>query len=72
MAPKQRLLPTGECWCGCGAEIGIGSFFASGHDKVAESRVIREQYGSVADFVAAHGYQPAGEHWPGTEDRSDG
>ena len=38
MASKQgdRVLPTGECWCGCGVEVGLGSFFAPGHDKVAE------------------------------------
>ena len=40
MAEPKRLLPTGECWCGCGAETAIGSFFLSGHDKAAESAVI--------------------------------
>src|SRR5690349_19817971 len=23
-----RLIPTGTCWCGCGKETSIGSFFA--------------------------------------------
>ncbi len=73
MADKRwaRPLPTGECWCGCGAVTPVGSFFAPGHDKAAESRVISEQYGSVADFIVAHGYQPAGDHWRRKE-RADG
>ena len=40
MASTKRLLPTGECWCGCSAETAIGSFFLPGHDKSAESAVI--------------------------------
>jgi len=73
MADKRghRPLPTGECWCGCGAETPVGSFFSPGHDKTAESRVISEQYGTVADFLVAHGYQPAGENWR-RKDGTDG
>jgi hypothetical protein len=56
--PWPRPLPTGVCWCNCGAEVPSRSFFVSGHDRVAESRVIRREYGSVPDFLAAHGYQP--------------
>lgn len=59
-----RPLPTGFCWCGCGAETPVGSFFSPGHDKTAESRVISETYGSVADFLVAHGYHPDGPNWP--------
>ena len=55
-----RPLPSGECWCGCGTEVPARSFFVSGHDKVAESKVIVAEYGSVADFLAAHGYGPGG------------
>ena len=40
MASNDRLLPTGECWCGCGSDTAIGSFFLPGHDKTAESAVI--------------------------------
>lgn len=57
----RRLLPTGDCWCGCGTETPIGSFFASGHDKVAESAVIVTHYGSVPEFLVAHGFGPGGK-----------
>jgi hypothetical protein len=65
MAIKKatRLIPTGECWCGCGSEAAIGKFFSPGHDKTAESRVIREEYGSVPEFLVEHGYQPGGKNW---------
>jgi hypothetical protein len=56
-----RPLPKGECWCGCGAETPTRSLFLAGHDRIAESRVIRAEYGSVADFLAAHGYGPGGK-----------
>ena len=32
MTSPERLVPTGECWCGCGAETTSGSFFLPGHD----------------------------------------
>ncbi|MBQ0891113.1 hypothetical protein KBZ94_40430 [Streptomyces sp. RM72] len=32
---KKRLLPTGDCFCGCGAEVGIGRWFVPGHDITA-------------------------------------
>jgi hypothetical protein len=35
--------------------------FRPGHDKRAESNVILREYGSVADFLAAHGYGPGGK-----------
>ena len=34
MASTERLLPTGECWCGCGSETTIGSFFLPGQGKL--------------------------------------
>jgi hypothetical protein len=56
---KPRLLPTGNCWCGCGKEVGLGKFFAQGHDKTAESALIALKYeGSVPHFLHAHGYGP--------------
>jgi hypothetical protein len=52
-----RLIPTGSCWCGCGAEVGIGSFFVRGHDKVAEAALLAVDYGSsVAQLLHKHGY----------------
>jgi len=54
-----RLIPTGTCWCGCGRDVGIGSFFAQGHDKVAEGALLAAKYGGqVAQLLHAHGYGP--------------
>ena len=54
-----RLIPTGTCWCGCGRQVGLGSFFATGHDKVAEAALIAVKYdGSVPQFLHAHGFGP--------------
>ncbi len=57
-----RLIPTGDCWCGCGEDAGIGAFFRPGHDKAAESAVIALEYGGVADFLSRHGYGPGGKN----------
>ena len=46
--------PTGVCFCGCGGATPPGKFFVQTHDRVAEARVIREHYGSIAAFVRAH------------------
>lgn len=59
---ETRLLPTGECWCGCGTETPIGSFFAAGHDKVAETAVILTHYGGVSEFLVAHDFGPKGKN----------
>lgn len=56
----RRLVPTGVCWCGCAAEVRLGSFFAKGHDRVALMRVVVGEYGSTAAFLEAHGYAPGG------------
>lgn len=54
-----RLIPTGTCWCGCGTETGIGSFFARGHDKVAEAALLAVEYGSsVPQLLHSSGYGP--------------
>jgi hypothetical protein len=58
----QHLLPTGSCWCGCGGDTGRGSFFLSGHDKVAESAAILMEYGGVPECLDKHGYAPGGKH----------
>ena len=59
---KKRLIPTGDCWCGCGEEAVLGKFFRSGHDKVAEAAVIKLEYGSVPEFLVRHGYGPGGKN----------
>ena len=58
----RRLIPTGDCWCGCGQETELGKFFRSGHDKVAEAAVIQVEYGTVAGFLSRHGYGPGGRN----------
>ncbi len=58
----RRLMPTGECWCGCEKEVPVGSFFAPGHDKVAESAVILTIWGGVPEFLVAHGFGPDGKN----------
>lgn len=53
------LTPTGTCWCGCAKKVGTGSFFAPGHDKVAEAALLAVEYGSsVAQLLHGHGYGP--------------
>jgi hypothetical protein len=58
MPKRERVMPTGECWDGCGAEVARGSFFAIGHDRRAEGMLIKMEYGGVAEFLAAKGYAP--------------
>jgi len=57
---KQRILPTGVCWCGCGSDARVGSFFAAGHDKVAEAAVILTRFGGVPEFLVEFGFGPGG------------
>lgn len=56
---NERLLPNGFCWCGCGKEVGLGRFFAAGHDKIAEAALMAVRYeASVPRLLAEHGYGP--------------
>lgn len=51
------LKATGTCWCGCGTTTE--NFFAAGHDKRAESMLLKLLYGpenTVAAFLNDHGY----------------
>lgn len=62
MAKKDlpRLIPTGKCFCGCGTDVAIGSFFVRGHDKVAEAALMAVEYGgSVAQMLHAKGFGPS-------------
>jgi hypothetical protein len=54
----KRIIPTGECWCGCNAEVPLGKFFMPGHDRRAIQRVVMDEYGSAAGFLIRHGYAP--------------
>ena len=56
----SRVFPTGKCFCGCGEATEGTSYFIAGHDKRAEAKVVKEVYGSVVAFLAAHGYGPEG------------
>jgi hypothetical protein len=59
MTEKPRLLPTGFCWCGCRKEVGLGKFFASGHDKTAEAAYMAVHHeASVARLLADTGFGP--------------
>ena len=58
----MRIMPTGECFCGCGATTSIGSYFLQGHDRRAESKVREMEYGPVVYFLAHHGYGPGGKN----------
>jgi hypothetical protein len=55
---KGNLVPTGTCWCGCGEPTARDSFFAHGHNAEAEAMLLRLEYGSVPQFLVAHGYGP--------------
>jgi hypothetical protein len=52
------VTPTGWCFCGCGRRVPEGRFFVPSHDRRAEADIIRERYGSIAGFVAAHLDEP--------------
>ena len=58
----SKLIPTGDCWCGCGTEVSRGAFFAPGHDKTAESAVIKVVYNTVPEFLERHGFGPGGRN----------
>ncbi|MET8451636.1 hypothetical protein [Streptomyces sp. NPDC005209] len=54
-----RLIPTGTCWCGCGKDTAIGSYFVRGHDKIAEAALMALEYGSsVPQLLHRHGFGP--------------
>jgi hypothetical protein len=43
-AGAHPLMLTGNCWCGRGNEVGLGSFFSQGHDKIAEAALLEARY----------------------------
>lgn len=62
MRKLPKAMPTGSCWCGCGDDVPKDSFFLAGHDRRAESAVIRVEYGRVVEFLNEHGYGPGGKN----------
>ena len=59
---KVELLLSTSCLCGCGGTTGRRSLFLSGHDRKAETAVIKLEYGGVAEFLVAMGYGPGGKN----------
>ena len=56
-------MPTGQCFCGCGAEVGKGSFFKTGHDKKAEGDMNAIHHDdSVVKRMIDRGYGPGGKN----------
>lgn len=56
-----RVTPSGICWCGCGGSCGRDSFFQPGHDRRAEAKVVKAEFGGIAEFLDAYGYGPDGK-----------
>jgi hypothetical protein len=51
----QKAYPNGTCYCGCNTPLeDRTAFWVRGHDGIATHQVIRDHYGTVADFVLAH------------------
>ena len=59
---RRNLVLTGRCQCGCDQVVGRRSVFAPGHDRKAETAVIRVEYGGIVEFLTAHGYGPSGKN----------
>jgi hypothetical protein len=59
MPTRKPLRARQLCWCGCKTEISAGSYFARGHDKLAEAALLAAKYdGAVAQLLADHGFGP--------------
>lgn len=58
----QRIMPTGECFCGCGAATAIGSYFVQGHDRKTEAWLTEMRYSNSVGRLVALGYGPGGEN----------
>src|SRR5690349_9894488 len=55
-----RVLPMGKCFCGCGETTERTAYFVPGHDKRAEAKVVKDEYGGVLELLTAHGYGAEG------------
>ncbi|MER8120664.1 hypothetical protein [Streptomyces sp. NPDC094031] len=56
---KRRLLPTGDCFCGCGGEAEVGRWFIQGHDITAAGALRAVEGGlSLPQRLAKAGFGP--------------
>jgi len=68
VTPADDSPAESTCLCGCGGQPGRRSRpgqqsrFLAGHDRFAETAVVRMRYGSVEAFLARHGYGPGGDN----------
>ncbi|MDQ6840550.1 MAG: hypothetical protein M3137_20000 [Actinomycetota bacterium] len=59
---SNDLIPTGHCWCGCGATTGLAAFFVEDHETLATMAVIDIEYGGTPSFLLEHGFGPEGRN----------
>lgn len=62
MARTELLIPTGDCWCGCGEKANPGKFWTITHDRYAEAAIIKMHWGTIANFLKDRGYGPGGKN----------
>jgi hypothetical protein len=55
---KMRLVPTGDCFCGCGAEAEIGRWFVLGHDITAAAALRALQGMKLPQQLVSAGFGP--------------
>lgn len=51
------------CWCGCGNPVPDDAYFRPGHDVRAILWLVRAEYGTIQNAIAAHGYGPGRRDW---------
>ena len=54
MSNTPKVAATGWCFCGCGDPTPPGIYWVPSHDRKGETRIIREHWGTIVDFVRAH------------------
>lgn len=55
---KPRLLPTGDCFCGCGGEAEIGRWFVRGHDITAAAALRAVEGQNLPQRLVQAGFGP--------------
>ena len=63
MKKEARTKPKNarECLCGCGQHPKGDRFFCAGHDRFAETAIMKMFYGSVEALMAKHGFGTNGK-----------